>query len=105
MKNKIRCLIDSLIQYQPERLYLFGSWSRVEEDEFSDLDVVVIKQTTIPFFERLREASRFIPKELGGVDVLVYTPEEFVYMLREANAFAEMISEEAVLIYERQAEN
>lgn len=105
MRIKIRKLIDSLLPYHPERLYLFGSWSRGEEDEFSDLDVVVIKRTTAPFLDRLRETARLIPPKLGGVDILVYTPEEFVAMQRQGNAFAEMITEEALVIYDRQTKN
>jgi len=37
------------------------------------------------------------------VDILVYTPNEFAVMRREGNAFAEMIAEEARLIYDHQA--
>ncbi len=103
MKKKIRQLVNSLLPYQPERLYLFGSWVRGEEDELSDLDLVVIKETTSPFFERLRQVSGFLPPDIGGIDILVYTPEEFTKMLQEGNAFAEMITEEASLIYGRQA--
>ena len=38
-------LVQALQAYEPERVYLFGSWARGEADETSDLDVVVIKQT------------------------------------------------------------
>ena len=41
----------------------------------------------------------------GGVDILVYTPDEFAVMQQNGNAFAEMITEEARLIYDRQAKN
>jgi predicted nucleotidyltransferase len=102
MKKKIRKLLNCLLPYQPERLYLFGSWARGEEDELSDMDLVVIKSTPSPFFARLQEVSDFIPPEVGGLDILVYTPEEFAEMLKEGNAFAEMITEEASLIYDRQ---
>jgi predicted nucleotidyltransferase len=102
--KKVRQLINALLPYQPERLYLFGSWARGEEDELSDLDVVVIKDTSSSFFDRLNEISRFLPAEIGGLDILVYTPEEFETMQREGNAFAEMINEEARLIYDREAE-
>lgn len=105
MKEKIQQLVESLLPYKPERLYLFGSWARGEEDELSDLDVVVIKETDSQFLDRLREASRFLPINLGGVDILVYTPDEFATMKREGNAFADMITEEAVLIYDRQAQD
>jgi hypothetical protein len=33
-----------------------------------------------------------------------FTPEEFVEMKREGNAFAEMITVEGIIIYDRQAE-
>jgi predicted nucleotidyltransferase len=104
-KKKIRLLKDALLRYRPERIYLFGSWSRGEEDDLSDIDVVVIKQTNKVFFDRLRETGRLIPPGLEGVDILVYTPEEFIEMKREGNAFAEMITEEGIIIYDRQTEN
>lgn len=102
--DKVRQIIQTLHPYQPDRIYLFGSWARGEEDDLSDLDVVVVKSTPLPFFDRLREVLRLLPAELGAVDVLVYTPEEFAAMQREGNAFAEMIVEEGWLIYGEQAE-
>jgi predicted nucleotidyltransferase len=104
MKKKIRQLIRSLFPYHPERLYLFGSWARGEEDEMSDIDLVVIKQTSTPFLERLREVSSLLPAEIGGVDILVYTPDEFAAMQRNGNAFAEMIAEEGLLLYDHDRE-
>jgi predicted nucleotidyltransferase len=103
-EEKIRQLVDALRAYGPEQVYLFGSWARGEQDELSDLDVVVIKSTTAPFFDRLREVGRLLPAGSGGVDVLVYTPQEFAAMRRDGNAFAEMIAEEGRLIYAGHAE-
>src|SRR6266446_7174570 len=103
--TSMRQLLDALQVYEPERVYVFGSWARGEADELSDLDIVVIKRTTVPFFERLREVSRLLPAGTGAVDILVYTPEEFAAMLQEGNAFAEMIAEEARLLYVQQTES
>lgn len=97
-------VLDALRPYGAERVYLFGSWARGEQDELSDIDLVVIKATAAPFFERLREVGRLVPADLGGVDVLVYSPEEFAEMLARGNAFAEMVVEEGRLVYERTAE-
>ena len=104
-RPKIRRLIDALRSYQPERVYLFGSWARGEEDELSDVDIVVIKRTGLPFFDRLREVGKLLPAGIGGVDILVYTPEEFAAMRREGNAFADLIAEEARVIYGQQTES
>lgn len=96
---RIEALVKALEAYQPERVYLFGSAARGEADELSDLDVVVIKRTGTPFLERLREIAKQLPIELGAVDVLVYTPEEFASMQQDGNAFAELIAQEGRLIY------
>jgi predicted nucleotidyltransferase len=98
-QTQIGELIAALRPYQPERVYLFGSTARGEEDELSDLDLVVIKRTALPFFDRLMEVARLLPEGTGGIDVLVYTPEEFLRMQQDGNAFAELIVEEARLIY------
>lgn len=104
VKARIERLLEVLRDYGPERVYLFGSAARAEADELSDLDVLVIKQTTTPFLDRLLEVARLLPLDLGAVDLLVYTPEEFARMRQEGNAFAEMIAEEGLLIYGQPAE-
>jgi predicted nucleotidyltransferase len=105
MQKKVRQLVEYILPYEPERLYLFGSWARGEEDELSDVDMVVIKKTDTPFLERLREVAHLLPRDVGGVDILVYTPDEFISMEREGNAFVEMILEEGHLIYENEAKS
>jgi uncharacterized protein len=102
---KIHRLVAALRAYQPECIYIFGSWALGEADELSDIDLVVIKRTSAPFFDRLREVARLLPDEIGGIDILVYTPEEFATMRRQGNAFAEMIAEEAQVVYGQPAES
>ena len=102
--NALLTVVEALRRYDPERIYVFGSWARGEADELSDLDLVVIKRTTTPFLERLREVARLLPAETGGVDILVYTPDEFETMRRSGNVFEEMIAEEGQLVYERQTD-
>lgn len=99
---RIREVVDALRAYEPEGVYLLGSWARGEADDLSDLDIVVIKRMTAPFFDRLMEVGRLFPAGTGSVDVLVYTPEEFAAMRRDRNAFAGMIVEEGRLIYARE---
>lgn len=101
--RKVTRVLEALRPLGPEQVYLFGSWARGEADDLSDLDLVVIHRTTSPFLSRLEEVARLLPAELGAVDLLVYTPEEFARMLEEGNAFAEMIVEEGRIIYGREA--
>ena len=96
---KIEMLLESLRRAGPICVYLFGSWARGEQDEASDLDVVVIMRTDLPFLERALPLCRDFPLELGAVDLLVYTPEEWQEMQRDGNVFVENVLEEGLLIH------
>lgn len=34
-------LIAALKPYEPEKIYLFGSWARDEQDDVSDIDISI----------------------------------------------------------------
>lgn len=104
MCSRIERIVEALAPCQPECIYLFGSWARGEADELSDVDLVVIKESALPFFDRAHEVARLLPSSAGGVDLLVYTPKEFQSMLAGGNAFAEMIVDEGRVIYGRKLE-
>ena len=70
-------------------------------DMIAEIAGICIVKKHVPVFERLRDVSRLLPAGTGGVDILVYTPEEFTTMRQEGNAFAEMIAEEAQVIYDQ----
>jgi len=88
--------------YGPERIILFGSAARGDTDEYSDLDLIVIKKTDQRFVQRLVEAGSFIPLDLS-VDILVYTPEEFRAMIDQENPFMEQALKDGKVLYEKTA--
>jgi len=101
LRYKIIRQIKKRIQaYQPEKVIVFGSYARDEADDLSDVDLVVIKETKEPFFERIKHVLKILDLD-RAVDVLVYTPNEFKEMLDAGNSFAEMLMEEGVVIYEK----
>lgn len=71
----------ALAPCRPEQVFLFGSAARGEADAWSDVDLIVVLRTDLPFVERPRLAAPALRKALGrSVDILVYTPEEFEEM-------------------------
>ena len=67
--------------------YLFGSHARGTADAYSDVDVIVVAPSTRPFVERFKD---YLPAIAGagiGVDLLVYTPEEFDQLRAEERPF------------------
>jgi len=88
-------------EYRPDRVILFGSMANDQVEEWSDLDLVVIKNTGKPFFQRLKEIALLCQAPVG-VDFLVYTPDEFARMKKERNPFIlnEVVNKGKIL-YER----
>jgi predicted nucleotidyltransferase len=97
---RVAHIIASLEEYDPQRVILFGSWGRGDEDEYSDLDLVIIKETEERFLDRLERVYELV-KPTFAMDVLVYTPQEFAKMQERDNPFIEMVLKEGVVIYER----
>jgi predicted nucleotidyltransferase len=56
--------------------YLHGSILRGTQDEYSDVDLILIRDTSLPFFDRIREMFDLVA-ELGRVDLLIYTEAEY----------------------------
>lgn len=66
--------------------YVFGSVAAGTADEHSDIDVVLVRDTALPFFERVREIMD-LRLELGPADLLIYTPAELDRMLGEEGRY------------------
>ena len=73
----VRTTLPRLLRaHQVEAAYLFGSWARGQADKLSDIDVIVVAESGRPFVERFRDYPDVI-RAPTGIDLLIYTPEEF----------------------------
>jgi len=96
----IRRLATALRHTRVERAILFGSYARGTADAESDVDLVLIEPTSRPFVERGLDHPEIF--RLGvGIDLLVYTPEEWRRMLVQENPLLERIAREGVDVYAR----
>lgn len=83
-----------------ERVILFGSLASGRVHPTSDLDVVVIQKSRRAFWSRVLELRREL-KPQTGLDLLVYTPEEFDTLLRDRPFFRDEIIGRGRVVYER----
>ena len=65
---------------------VFGSCARGTQDEHSDVDIILVRDTSLSFFDRLREVFDLF-YALGRADLLIYTEEELDTMLREPGRY------------------
>ncbi len=93
-------VVAGLMGYEPEKVILFGSAARGETDEFSDIDLIVIKNTEDRFFQRLLDVTTYLPRDVT-IDALVYTPGEIEAMVKAGNPFIQQALEEGQVLYEK----
>ena len=93
-------LVKDLLPYSPEKIILFGSAARGDADEYSDLDVIVIKETDRRFVQRLVDAGALVSSP-RHVDIFVYTPDELEAMIEEENPFIESALRDGKVVYEK----
>ena len=82
------------------RAIVFGSFARGDADLASDVDVILIEHTSRPFLERgLAHLPLF---RIGlGVDLLVYTPEEYDRLKADGHPLIERAEREGITVYAR----
>ena len=76
MHPKVKEVLNQLKAYNPKQIILFGSYASGQQKKDSDLDLVIIKDTDLPFLERQKQVYMLL-RTLTPVDIFVFTPEEF----------------------------
>lgn len=97
-----RCIEALTRRDPPERVIVFGSLASDDVSEWSDLDLVVIRETALPFLERVKAVLELIQPQVG-MDILVYTPGEFEQLCQERPFVRDEILGKGRTIYERNA--
>lgn len=82
-----------------EKVILFGSLARGDVGSTSDIDLIVVQDTDKRFLDRLDEIYSAVQPRMA-LDVLVYTPEEFVSM-KESSSFVRRALSEGRVLYAR----
>lgn len=106
MKNKLT--IDTEVKklsrqiqqrYAPEKIILFGSCARGDYDDYSDIDMIIIKQTDKRFLDRIKDVLMICDYRIA-FEPLVYTPAE-VKEMSSWNTFIQGALKEGKVLYER----
>ncbi|NOX62000.1 MAG: nucleotidyltransferase domain-containing protein [Chloroflexi bacterium] len=97
-KELDRCLRILIEQYHPQQVWVFGSLAAGDIRPDSDIDIIVIKKTEKPFWERLVEVFYLLEPQVP-VDVLVYTPSEWEEV-RQRLFFKSEVLSKGKLLYE-----
>jgi len=88
-------------RYDPETIVLFGSAAAGTARPDSDIDLLIIKNTRQPYFDRILELRRSI-NTARRIDAIVLTPQEYDRAIEENRYFlVKEILPNGQKIYER----
>jgi predicted nucleotidyltransferase len=96
-----------VVSFTPDRILLFGSFARADQNRASDLDLVVIAESGLPFCDRIGEAlsACYAASTRLAVEALVYTQEEWRRMLESGSSFAQLVEREGRVLYDRESQS
>ncbi len=106
MNQQIRQEINSIVNKlkvspHSQKIILFGSTATGRATDESDIDLLIIKATNLPYHERVTEVRRTL-KTKWPLDLIVMTPEEFAKAQTERRLFIRQILKEGTVLYDTQ---
>src|SRR5512133_2747794 len=103
--NEIKKLTDIIINsYNPDKIFLFGSYARNDNNENSDIDILVISdnEKQLPRYRRGLKTRVLLSAINSSKDILFYSNEEFNKSVEDKNSFVSSIMKTSRLLYARQ---
>lgn len=105
MSKKIKEQLDKIVQVivnkaQPQRIILFGSYAGGFPKDGSDFDLFVIHTVSGRQIDRMRMIRNLLPRNREkGVDLIVYSPQEFRRAISAKDTFVSKILREGKELY------
>jgi len=102
LEKELHRIVATLIEkYQPEKIILFGSLVTGRIHEWSDIDLLIIKETRTRRLYRRAEALKRTERNVP-IDVIILTPGEVRFLCDENSVFIKDILEKGSVVYEKE---
>ena len=88
-------------EFDAEQVILFGSYARGAVTEDSDVDLLVVAETTLPPHKRYGAVRRLVADFPASFDIIVKTPEEYTRWRSVVNHIVYFADKYGRVLYER----
>jgi len=104
-KSEINTVLSDMVEKMrlvgsPEKIILFGSQARGDNNLDSDIDLLVVESTNLPRYKRAARYRKAIAGLFLNKDIVVWSPEEIEEWKSVSNAFITTILREGRVLYE-----
>ena len=99
----IQEIVDRIVaSVDPRKIILFGSHAYGKPHVDSDVDILVIMESSLPRYKRAVPIYNALAGLLVPKDVVVYTPEEIEAWVDVPQAFITSVMDKGKILYEKQ---
>jgi len=96
----IRDLVARIAErFRPRRIILFGSYAYGQPRPESDVDLLVVMDTTLRETQQALQIRQHV-NPLFGVDLLVYSPAKLEQRIKLGDSFLQEVTEKGLVVYE-----
>ena len=88
-------------KFHPDKIILFGSYAYGKPRPESDVDLLVIMETSLRLRQQRLEISRALSPRPFPMDVIIHTPQQVQERLAMGDLFLREITTRGKVIYER----
>lgn len=106
MASEARKVIQDIVrklvaEYAPQKVILFGSYARGTPRPDSDIDLLIVKETSERFIDRWVTVRRLLsdPQRLIPLETIILTPQELAHRLEVGDQFIAEILEKGEVLY------
>lgn len=98
--SKLRRVTSKIVnEFKPEKIMLFGSWAWGKPNAYSDVDILVVKNTANTRHTARKIDASLFPREFP-MDILVYSPNQ-ISRLKNKDFFVRAILNKGLFLYEK----
>ncbi len=100
--KQINRLAERIVEkFHPRKILLFGSYATGSATEDSDIDLLVVVETTLPARSRYVAVRRLLADIDASFDIIVKTPDEYERSRRVVNDIVYFADKYGKVLYER----
>ena len=101
-KDKISEIVNKIaFGYNPDKIILFGSYASGNQNEDSDLDLFVIKDSDLPRPQKTVQVRKMLYGSMVPIDLIIYTPKEIEDSKENKQGFVFEVLHTGKTLYER----
>lgn len=100
-RNIINDVVQKIIKNaRPKKIILFGSCAMKNQSAESDIDILIIKESSLRRDKRAKEIYQLLSDRMFPLDIIVYTPKEIEQYKKLSGSFVKDVIEHGEVVYD-----